>query len=351
MELTNREWKEFLIGNLFNIYSTSSGIDKNKLTGETGEYPYITRTEKNNGYDFFIAVQPKYKVDKANVITIGLDTQTVFYQKSRFYTGQNIQILEFDELNEYNAKFIISLLKIQMTKFNWGGNGATLTRLRKTKIMLPVNSERKPDYAFMENYMKQKESELLKKYEEHISLKTKSLKQEKLESDILWKTFELGSIFTIENCKCSNISLLKNGTIPYIGATNRNNGVLKFVDADRKLITKGNCIAFICDGEGSVGYSIYKNEDFVGSTTVKVGRNKHLNKYNAFFITTIADTVRSKYNFGFKRNETHLKKERVLLPTTSNGEPDFEYMENYVKLLKYKKLKQYLDYKKQNVTE
>ena len=97
------EWKEFVIGEIFNIYSTSSGIDKNKLTGKTGLLPYITRTDRNNGYDTFIGEQPKYSADKGNVITIGLDTQTVFYQKTAFYTGQNIQILEFDELNEYHS--------------------------------------------------------------------------------------------------------------------------------------------------------------------------------------------------------------------------------------------------------
>lgn len=97
--------------------------------------------------------------------------------------------------------------------------------------------------------------------------------------NIQWGEFEIGKIFKIENCKCSNVSLLQNGIMPYVGATNRNNGVLKFVKPIEKLITKGNCIAFICDGEGSVGYSIYKEENFIGSTTVKVGRNQYLNKY------------------------------------------------------------------------
>lgn len=176
MSLKDKNWIGFLIGDIFKIYSTSSGIDKNKLTGQQGLFPYVTRTDKNNGYDLFIGEQIKYHTDRKNVITIGLDTQTVFYQGAEFYTGQNIQILEFDELNEYNAKFIITLLKIQMKKFSWGGNGATLTRLRKTKILLPVNSEGKPDYAFMESYMKQKEDELLEKYKIYISLKINGLK-------------------------------------------------------------------------------------------------------------------------------------------------------------------------------
>ncbi|MBS9782175.1 MAG: hypothetical protein KGV43_00015 [Arcobacter sp.] len=56
-----------------------------------------------------------------NVISIGLDTQTVFYQNSKFYTGQNIQILSNQNLNYENAMFIIPLLKIQRQKFSGGG--------------------------------------------------------------------------------------------------------------------------------------------------------------------------------------------------------------------------------------
>jgi len=134
MELRNREWKEFVIGQTFDIYSTSSGIDKNKLINFEGNIPYVTRTDKNNGYDMFVGTQAIYKTDKNNVITIGLDTQTIFYQESPFYTGQNIQILNFKGINKHNACFLIPLLKKQMTKFSWGGNGATLTRLKKLKF-------------------------------------------------------------------------------------------------------------------------------------------------------------------------------------------------------------------------
>lgn len=150
-------------------------------------------------------------------------------------------------------------------------------------------------------------------------------------NDVKWGNFFVKEIFEIEKCKCSKVSSLTEGKIPYVGATNRNNGVLSFIDGEDKLITKGNCIAFICDGEGSIGYSMYKEEDFIGSTTVKVGRNKRLNKYNAKFISTIADTVRSKYNFGFKRNEEHLKKEILQLPIDDNNNPDWHFMEEYIK--------------------
>lgn len=140
-------------------------------------------------------------------------------------------------------------------------------------------------------------------------------------TDVEWGVFRVKEIFAIENCKCSKVTDLLRGDVPYVGATNRNNGTISYLEYKKELITKGNCIVFVCDGEGSMGFSFYKKEDFIGTTTVKVGRNSSLNKYNGMFISTVADTVRGKYNFGYKRNEFHLKNETLQLPINSQGQP------------------------------
>lgn len=170
--LDQKKWRSFFIGGdegIFKIAATLSGIDKNKLQDkdEMKNIPYVTRTDIQNGINFFIGNnQGKYTTNCGNVITIGLDTQTVFYQPFMFYTGQNIQVLSNDNINKYNALFIIPLLKNQMVKFNWGGNGATLGRLNRTKILLPVNDQGKPDYEYMEQYIKNLMKE---QYTEYVS--------------------------------------------------------------------------------------------------------------------------------------------------------------------------------------
>ena len=119
--LEDVEWRDFFIGGeegIFGIKSTKSGIDKNKLNVEEGTIPYITRSDGDNGINLFVTDEQneKYKMDQGNVITIGLDTQTVFYQANPFFTGQNIQVLRRDDLNENISMFIIPLIKIQMEK-------------------------------------------------------------------------------------------------------------------------------------------------------------------------------------------------------------------------------------------
>lgn len=148
-----------------------SGIDKNKLLDcKEPDIPYITRSNFNNGVAMFVGKEQKvkYKIDDGNVITIGLDTQTVFYQPHSFYTGQNIQVLYNEHLNRYVAKFIIPLLKMQVSKLSWGGNGATLGRLKRMQLLLPVSYDGQPDYDYMEQYSKNLLCEKIQRYIKYV---------------------------------------------------------------------------------------------------------------------------------------------------------------------------------------
>jgi len=153
-----------------------------------------------------------------------------------------------------------------------------------------------------------------------------------------WKYFPIGGpngIFRIENCKCGNAGELESGKdVFYIGAKKDNNGIMKKVAYDEKLITKGNCIVFICDGQGSVGYTNYMDRDFIGSTTLSVGYNHRLNPYNGLFLVTILDLERPKYSYGRKYRK-HLEDTEIKLPVSTDGKPDFEFMERYIKNLRY----------------
>ena len=133
--------------------------------------------------------------------------------------------------------------------------------------------------------------------------------------------------------------------ISYLGATNRNNGVVDFVQPTRNMVQEGNCIAFIRNGEGAMGYSIYKAESFIATADITIGYAPFLNEYTGFFITTVADKVRGKYNFNYKRSDARLKKELLQLPIDKNGLPDWEYMEEYSKQILLNLRMKYLRYK------
>lgn len=332
-----RKYKSFdLTGEegIFTVESTQSGIDSINLIKEGKSiYPYVTRTANNNGVQCFVPKQNK-PLEKGKTISVGLDTQTVNYQPYSYYTGQNVQIFSNPHLNENTAMYLIPLIKKQLENLNWGGNGATLGRLANKKIMLPINEEDEIDWLYMETYIVNLRGEVeelfIHQYHEDIT-------DYRELDEVGFEVFTIKEIFGEPvSGKSKGLNHLKiGGNIPYVCASNKNNGVSAFVYADslneKSMIQKGNCIAFIRNGVGSVGYAIYKEGDFIATSDISLGYHKKLNRYNGTFITTMADLSRNKYSFGYKRSPFRLKKEKIKLPVTSKHNIDWEFMEDYMK--------------------
>lgn len=350
LSIEDVEWREFFIGGdegVFNISSTSSGIDKNKLNLKEGKIPYITRSDADNGINLFITLdqQKEYNLDEGNVITIGLDTQTVFYQANSFFTGQNIQILRNQNLNKDNAMFIIPLLKIQMKKFNWGGNGATLGRLNRTRIMLPIDDKSEPNWQFMEDYIKQEQKIIAQKvidYYEQKMLET-AFDLVGLE-DVEWNSFKISDILEVVSVKGKPVSNYENGLTPYVTTSSQNNGVSSFVECSDNISLAG---AISVDPIG--GKAFYHNYDFIGrggaGSAINLLYNKNLDNHNAKFICTMIEKVSAfKASYGLALNGDRLRNTKIVLPIDENGNPYWEYMSQFMRKIETLKLEKAIEY-------
>jgi hypothetical protein len=51
------------------------------------------------------------------------------------------------------------------------------------------------------------------------------------------------------------------------------------------------------------------------------------------------------FTYGYKFNENRMLQQKIMLPITSDGKPDYIYMEQYTKNLMLKKYYEYLNYK------
>lgn len=337
------KWEKFILSKLYQITSTKSSIDRNKLTGILGQRPYITRTDTDNGIDSFIDEQPNFEKDEGNVITIGLDTQTVFYQPASFYTGQNIQILKNDKLNKYIALFMIPLIKKQMEKFNWGGNGATLGRLKKVTIMLPVTTTGSPHYVYMEEYMRQVEKKLLLRYKKYIGTKELICQNRGEEiRDCKWKDFDVKEVFpNILRGRRLKTDDHISGTMPYVSSSALDNGVDNFVSNNQGVRIFNNCLTIA--NSGSVGATFYHPYSFVASDHVTSLANNSFNKYIYLFGGNITSRLSEKYSFNREIKDSRLQREKIMLPVNDCGEPDYEYMEKYMRRIEYRLITRYIN--------
>lgn len=332
LKLTDREWKEFVFGDVFDIQATSSGIDKKKLFGGVGNVPYLTRTDNNNGIDGFVELQEASSLDEGNVITIGLDTQTVFYQESSFYTGQNIQVVKHKKLNKYNALFIIRAIRILVQKFSWGSYGATLTRLRRGKLFLPIQSDGAPDWEFMSNYMKQVEDELLSEV------------RPKLEAQLLehiinlgaledreWRKFKIGNLFSVRIGKSLDGNKVNRvGQVAYITRKESDNGLDGFIDEDDFMLTDVYPVITIGNETAQPFVQVYP---FFTGTKVNILIPKESiarDLYTLQFIAVSLAQHKGKYSYSYTINSSRLKEQVVLLPVQSDGTPDWEFMSAFM---------------------
>jgi len=160
-----------------------------------------------------------------------------------------------------------------------------------------------------------------------------------------WKEFKTADIFNdIQRGKRLKKEDHKNGIMPYVSSTGINNGVDGFVSNEENVRIFSNCLTLA--NSGSVGATFYQPFSFVASDHVTKLGNSNFNKYIYLFISNLILRFGEKYSFNREINDIRIQKEKILLPVNSKGEPDYVFMENYMKALENKKLKQYLDYKK-----
>lgn len=168
-----------------------------------------------------------------------------------------------------------------------------------------------------------------------------------------WGTFYIGDMFIVKRPAARNKDDYVEGTVPFVASGSVNNGVLKCCEphAEERLDEAG-CIT-VSPVDGSAFYQPY---DFLGrggaGSSVLMLYKKGINLYSGQFIARmIAQTCSVKYNYGHMGNKDNIKRERIMLPVTEDGEPDYQFMEDYTRELMERKRKQYRTYAEKRLAE
>jgi hypothetical protein len=340
--LKNREWKGFLFQEIFIIERGTQGVYKKDL--HRGIYPYISASANNNG----ISDSTNEFNRNKNLISLAYDgsTGSAFYQSSKWFASEKIVSLDLKkyQLNKYIALFIIRCIEIQKEKFSYGYKWSVGRRMNKTKILLPVDSEGQPDYAFMEEYMRNLERKKIAEYQAFIAKvgggKTLIISKLQIKK---WRECALTDIFMmIQRGKRLKTGNHIKGWVPYVSSTGTNNGVDGFVGNKDNVRIFNNCLTIA--NSGSVGATFYHPFQFIASDHVTKLSNNEFNKYVYLFISMLVSRLGEKYSFNREINDDRIRKEKIMLPVNAQNEPDYEYMEQFMRKKEQEKLMQYLEY-------
>ena len=345
-KLSDREWKEFKIGELFEEFEKGNVTNASIL--EDGHVPYIGATNRNNGLIRFVEENERLTRKRKCVVFIsqgdGSAGYSIFRETVGIYAGTVICAYK-EELNKHKGLFISSSSDMSENKYSHG-YPRNEKRLKRDIIMLPVTESGEPDFEFMENYIKELEAEKLAEYKTYAQKRLAELSKQELPplENKEWKDFYIGEIFDIKSGKRLTKKDMQKGKRPFIGASAINNGITNFVSNTNSTLDK-NVLGV--NYNGSVGECFYHQYECIFSDDVKRFHLKYAidNKFLLLFSKGTMLLQKVIFTYGYKFNEARMLKQKILLPITSDGTPDYEYMEQYIKNFMYKKYREYFEYK------
>lgn len=163
-------YKEFKIGDLFDIHPTSAyKLTNRELFATQGTVPVLSNSSENNGIAGYIGLKA---TESGNKITFS-DTTTsdaIFYQPNPFVGYPHVQGLYAKQNDLWNEKSLLYFLALfKAAAFGRFDYAAKFTRkiALKMKVTLPVTAVGNIDFKYMEKYIdKLRESRLtdLKNY-------------------------------------------------------------------------------------------------------------------------------------------------------------------------------------------
>lgn len=164
--LSSVEWKEFVLGDLFDIDNTSSFNSDSLVPGT--QYDYVTRTSTNQGVLQETGFINEENINKAGTWSLGLLQMDFFYRKKDWYARQFVRkITAKIEIPEKAIPFMTVVLNNQKPVLLSVLVRSVDTKFRKTKVQLPCK-DGKIDFEFMESFISDLEKERVKDVSDYL---------------------------------------------------------------------------------------------------------------------------------------------------------------------------------------
>jgi hypothetical protein len=144
-------WTTHRLGHLFDI---RKGKRLTKAQMVKGVTPFIGAVDNKNGLTALIDRDPIHRGNTLTVNYNGNGVAEAFYQAEPFWCSDDVNVLypKFD-LTPAVALFIATVIRLERYRFNYGRKWH-LERMRSAVIRLPSTGGKKPDWDYIDRYIK-----------------------------------------------------------------------------------------------------------------------------------------------------------------------------------------------------
>lgn len=335
------QWKEFFFTDIFK--EVKRGKRLTKANQKEGDIPYVSSTALNNGIDNFISNNKgvrKYKnnLSIANSGSVG----SCFYHKYEYIASDHITTLTCKNADENIYKFMSTIVKRLESKYSFNRE-INDTRISREKLILPIDKDGNPHWEYMSKFIQNLEVKSIKNIVQYIYIyiQTKEKLKKNNLKNINWKEYFIEEICNIYSGKDIYERERIEGKTPYVTSTANNNGIGYFVSNTNETLDEH---IISVNRNGSVGYSFYHNyKALFGNDTRKL-KLKYQNEFVGKFISFMLLQQKEKYGYGYKMGTARLKRQKIMLPSNINGDPNYDFMKKYMIIHEIKQIKKLLDY-------
>ncbi len=307
----------------------------------TGNTPFVTASGVNNGVAAYIDAS-KYEIIEGNCILVGGKTFTLTYQKDDFVSNDSHNIVirfKNENISKFHYLYLISILRATLgTKYFWG-DAVTKEKILADSILLPQASDGNPDWAYMERYMRAMEQKAM----EHIEDLLRDAKDIMQQIDTLsFREFVVGDLFRKLDLKTRRENFnkrldtsavrTKEFNLPLVNAKDGNNGIMYYgrkEDFDNEKL----CIDIVQNGAVATG-NVYVQEESTGVLwdAYLIKPLAQIGKYALLYVATILRKVlKEEFSYENKAIWDKVKEVVISLPQATDGNPDWAYMERYMR--------------------
>lgn len=336
-------FEEYRIGELFDIHPTNAyKLTNYQIFHLGGINPVVTNSSVNNGIAGYSNLTP---TEKGNMITYS-DTTTsdgIFYQPDNFVGYPHVQGLypkvSLDKWNEKTLLYFVSLFrKSAGGRFDYA-NKFNRTIASSMLVSIPTLANGEISFAYMENVIRELQDERLSKLNDYLKesgLDNTELSQEETNAvlklrkgNVECKEFKIGELFT---CRTGDVDVQRkhlNGKGHlYINSGVTNLGIIGRTDYPATVFPS-NTITI-----DMFGNAYFRDFDYKMATHAHVFSLTFLphplNEVLGLFICTQLKYFTKLFSFSNMCNWTKMKEMIICLPITSDGEINWNFMQNLI---------------------
>ena len=313
------------VASVFDIrYGHSLELNALEQIGAKDGVAFVSRQRGRNGISAFVAPLGDVEPAPAGEVTCALSGNgvlTTCLQEAPFYTGFHVAILKpKTPLTKQQILFYCACIKANRYRYSYGRQAnKTLS-----KLLIP-SPEEIPSWVSGTDL-------------DQIQDASKPAIASPPLMDIepqKWSEFRYDALFDIKKGNRLTKSDMAEGNTPFIGAIDSNNGYRQFISASPNHSAGTITVAY--NGNG-VAEAFYQDAPFRGSDDVNILYPKfELNRYVALFICALIRQEKFRFSYGRKWRLGRMKEAIIRLPVVTSGEPDWAFMEVYIKSLPYSK--------------